>query len=59
MFEYACPSSSLWNDSSTQMKPLKYAKRDLAAYLVMIAYLTALVFCGKYLVQFFPGLPLL
>jgi len=43
----------------TQMKPLKYAKRDLAAYLVVAAYLTTLVFCGKYLAQLVPTLPFL
>lgn len=43
----------------TQMKPLKYAKRDLAAYLVVTAYLTTLIFAGKYLAILLPNLPLM
>lgn len=35
-------------EGRTKMKPLRYEKRDYAAYLIVIAYVIAVVLIGRY-----------
>ncbi|MBO6205400.1 MAG: energy-coupling factor transporter transmembrane protein EcfT [Lachnospiraceae bacterium] len=41
----------------TQMKPLKYAVRDLAAYGILIAYLAGVILLGKYSTELWKIIP--
>ena len=41
----------------TQMKPLKYAGRDLAAYGILIAYLAGVILLGKYSTELWKIIP--
>ena len=41
----------------TQMKPLKYAVRDLAAYGILIAYMAGVILLGKYSTELWKIIP--
>ncbi|MBP3297153.1 MAG: energy-coupling factor transporter transmembrane protein EcfT, partial [Lachnospiraceae bacterium] len=41
----------------TQMKPLKYVGRDLAAYGILIAYLAGVILLGKYSTELWKIIP--
>ena len=36
-------------EGRTKMKPLKYKKQDIIAYLIMLLYITVIIIAGKYL----------